>query len=111
MKLPCFRNRFQGWAHSLLDASRLPLHCAMLFQPYCGVGQESRKLMCVLLFLMMLPRGSIFVFLAHHLNPSITTSWWSELFLTRNMVWLFPSLSVALLLRVRESRGGDAELS
>jgi hypothetical protein len=31
--------------------------------------------------------------------------------LTRNMVWLFPSLSVALLLRVRESRGGDAELS
>jgi hypothetical protein len=53
---------------------------------------------------MMLPQRSIFVFFAHHLSASIIRSWWWDLFLTRNMVWLLLGLSVVLILRMHEAQ-------
>jgi hypothetical protein len=53
---------------------------------------------------MMLPGRSIFGFLYHHLNSSITRSWWWDVFFVRYFVWLLLALSLTLLLRMREAQ-------
>ncbi len=95
---------FLSLYHSIPDASVLTISLCDAFPVSLRRWTKTQKLTCVLLFLMMLPDRSIFVFLSHHLNTSITKSWWWELFFMRHFVWLLLALTFTLLLRMHEAQ-------
>lgn len=95
---------FLSFYHSIPDVSLLVIVLSDAFPASLRDWTRIQKLLCILLFLMMLPQRSIFVFFAHHLSASIIRSWWWDLFLTRNMVWLLLGLSVVLILRMHEAQ-------
>jgi hypothetical protein len=93
---------FLSLYHSIPDASVLTLSLCDAFPVSLRHWTRTQRLTCVLLSLMMLPGRSIFVLLYHHLNSSITESWWWDVFVVRYFVWLLMALSLTLLLRMRE---------
>ncbi len=95
---------FLSFYHSIPDVSVLTLSLCDAFPASLRHWTRTQKLTCVLLSLMMLPERSIFVFLYHHLNSSITESWWWDVFFVRYFAWLLLALSLTLLLRMREAR-------
>jgi ABC-type Na+ efflux pump permease subunit len=99
---------FLAFYHSIPDVSLLIIALCDAFPASLRDWTRIQKLICILLFLMMLPQRSIFVFFAHHLSPSILRAWWWDLFFTRNMVWLLLGLSIVLILRMREVREATA---
>jgi hypothetical protein len=90
--------------HSLPDASVLTLSLCDAFPTSLPEWTRAQKLICGLLFLMMLPGRSIFVFFNHHLNASIIQSWWWDFFFVRYFMWLLLALSLTLLLRMHEAQ-------
>jgi hypothetical protein len=99
---------FLSLYHSMPDASVLILSLCDAFPASLLNWTRNQKLTCVLLFLMMLPQRSIFVFLNHHLHTSIIKSWWWDVFFARYFVWLLLALSVTLLLRMHEAQKNRA---
>lgn len=93
---------FLSLYHSIPDASVLTLALCDAFPASLRRWTRTQKLICLVLCLMMLPGRSIFEFLRHHLNSSITTSWWWDVFFVRYFVWLLLVLGFTLLLRMRE---------
>ncbi len=102
---------FLSFYHSIPDASvlTLSLYGALPLRSWT----RKQQLTYALLFLIMLPERSIFVFLHHHLNRSVTQSWWWDLFLARHFAWLLVGLSFALIMQMYEiqGRGADARIS
>jgi hypothetical protein len=99
---------FLSLYHSIPDASVLTLSLCDAFPASLRHWTRTQKLTCVLLSLMMLPERSIFVFLSHHLNSSITDSWWWDVFFVRYFMWLLLALSLTLLLRMHEAQAERA---
>jgi hypothetical protein len=95
---------FLSLYHSIPDASVLTIALCDAFPASLRRWTRTQTLTCLLLSLMMLPGRSIFGFLYHHLNSSITRSWWWDVFFVRYFVWLLLALSLTLLLRMREAQ-------
>jgi hypothetical protein len=100
---------FVSLYHSLPDVSVFTLALGDAFPHSRTNWTRLQKSVCGLLFVMMLPERSIFLFLQHHVSKAIHTSWWWDLFLTRYLVWVVLALSLALLLRMREVQRGSSE--
>jgi hypothetical protein len=90
--------------HSIPDESVLILLLCDVLPISLQHWTRVQKLISLLLFVLMLPERSIFEFFSHHLNRSITMSWWWDLFLVRHSAWLLLVLGIASLLRMRESQ-------
>ena len=95
---------FLAFYHSIPDVALITLAVVDAFPQSLTSWTTLQKWICLLLFIVMLPQRSMFVFLIHHLSAHITQSWWWDLFFTRYMVWLLVALSIALLLRMREAQ-------
>jgi hypothetical protein len=93
---------FLSLYHSLPDASVLTLALCDAFPVSLPDWTRPQKIICVALFVMMLPGRLIFELLNYHLSASITRSWWWDFFLVRYAVWLLLALSFTLLVRMRE---------
>lgn len=101
---------FLSFYHSIPDVALLTIALVDTFPSPLRRWTGVQRWVCFLLFLMMLPQRSIFVFLNHHLNTSIIRSWWWDLFFTRYMAWLLLALSLALILRMHEAAQENQEL-
>ena len=101
---------FLSFYHSIPDVALLTVALVDAFPSPLRRWTTGQRWVCFLLFLLMLPQRSIFVFLNHHLNASIISSWWWDLFFTRYMAWLLLALSLALILRMHEAARENQEL-
>ena len=102
---------FLPFYHSIPDVALLTIALVDAFPSSLRRWTRVQRWVCFLLFLLMLPQRSIFVFLTRHLNASIIRSWWWDLFFTRYMAWLLVALSVALILRMYEAAQQSQEFS
>lgn len=94
---------FLSMYHSIPDVSILTIALCDVFPSSLRDWTKIQKLTFALLFLMMLPARSIFVFVDRHLGGPIIQSWWWNLFFVRHFAWLLVALSFALLQRMREA--------
>lgn len=102
---------FLPFYHSIPDVAVLTVALVDAFPSPLRRWTEVQRWICFLLFVLMLPQRSIFVFLTHHLSASIIRSWWWDLFFTRYMAWIVVALSLALILRMREAGQENQELT
>jgi len=93
---------FLTFYHSIPDVALLTIALCDAFPASLENWTKIQRWICLLLFGMMLPQRSIFVFLTRHLSPFVLRSWWWDLFFIRYMVWLLLALSMALILRMWE---------
>ena len=99
---------FLSLYHSLPDAAVLLIALCDVFPVSGQAWTRAQRLVCAVLFLIMLPQRSILVFLSRHVSASVATGVFWDLFVARYMVWLLVALSIALLLRMLDCQKNKA---
>jgi hypothetical protein len=88
---------FLSLYHGVTDATILTLALCWAFPSQPQSWTPIKVVTCALFLVMMLPGHSLLMRLSPHLAPSITTSWWWNLFVARYFVWLLLALNITLL--------------
>jgi hypothetical protein len=94
---------FLSLYHSVPDATILTLALCWAIPTEHQAWTRIEILTCALFLLLMLPGHSLLMRLSPHLDGSITTAWWWNLFVTRYFVWLLLALNIVLFFGLWDS--------